>query len=111
MRECSVGWWQRISPLIHRANQRNGPGSFWRKPNSGIPTAASYFNLTHPDKALRILDRDESEANLNWNVAVGMVRPDDSLRDAIDGALERLRADGTIERIYRRYGVILQSPK
>jgi len=75
------------------------------------PTVASYFNLTHPDKALRILDRDESEANLNWNVAVGMVRPDDSLRDAIDGALERLRADGTVERIYRRYGVILQSPK
>ncbi|MBR1276924.1 ABC transporter substrate-binding protein [Bradyrhizobium sp. AUGA SZCCT0283] len=75
------------------------------------PTAASYFNLTHPDKALRILDRDESEANLNWNVAVGMVRPDDSLRDAIDAALERLRADGTIDRIYRRYGVILQSPK
>jgi polar amino acid transport system substrate-binding protein len=75
------------------------------------PTVASYFNLTHPDKALRILDRDESEANLNWNVAVGMVRPDDSLRDAIDGALERLRADGAVERIYRRYGVILPSPK
>ena len=75
------------------------------------PTAAGYFNLTHPDRALRILDRDESEANLNWNVAVGMVRPDDSLRDAIDGALERLRADGTVERIYRRYGIILQSPK
>jgi polar amino acid transport system substrate-binding protein len=75
------------------------------------PTVASYFNLTHPDKALRILDRDESEANLNWNVAVGMVRPDDSLRDAIDTALERLRADGTIDRIYRRYGIVLQSPK
>src|SRR5215470_3454383 len=75
------------------------------------PTVASYFNLTHPDKAVRILDRDESEANLNWNVAVGMVRPDERLRDAIEGAMERLRADGTIERIYRRYGVVLQSPK
>ena len=75
------------------------------------PTMASYFNLTHPDKAVRILDRDESEADLNWNVAVGMVRPDDSLRDAMDGALERLRADGTIDRIYRRYGVVLQLPK
>lgn len=75
------------------------------------PTAASYFNLTHPDKALRILDRDESEANLNWNVAVGMVRPDDSLRDAIDGALERLRADGTVAKIYQRYGVVLQPPQ
>jgi len=75
------------------------------------PTAASYFNLTHPDKALRILDRDESVADLNWNVAVGMVRPDDALREAIDGALERLRNDGTIDRIYGRYGVVLQAPK
>jgi hypothetical protein len=48
------------------------------------PTAA-YFNLTHPDKAIRILGPDENEANLNWNVAVGMVRPDERLRDAIEG--------------------------
>ena len=75
------------------------------------PTVASYFNLTHPDKALRILDRDESVADLNWNVAVGMVRPDDALSEAIDGALERLRNDGTIDRIYGRYGVVLQAPR
>jgi polar amino acid transport system substrate-binding protein len=74
------------------------------------PTAAGYFNLTHPDKALRILDRDESEPDLNWNVAVGMLRPDDALREAIDGALERLRKDGTIDRIYGRYGIVLQAP-
>ena len=75
------------------------------------PTVAGYFNLTHPDNAVRILGLDESEANLNWNVAVGMVRPDEKLRDAIEAAMERLRADGTVDRIYRRYGVILQSPK
>jgi polar amino acid transport system substrate-binding protein len=75
------------------------------------PTVAAYFNLTHPDKALRILALDESEANLNWNVAVGMVRPDKALREAIDEIMERLRADGTVDRVYRRYGVILQSPK
>ena len=75
------------------------------------PTVSGYFNLTHPDKAVRILGPDESEANLNWNVAVGMVRPDEKLSDAIEGALERLRADGTVERIYRRYGIVLQSPK
>ena len=74
-------------------------------------TVAGYFNLTHPDNAVRILGLDESEANLNWNVAVGMVRPDEKLRDAIEAAMERLRADGTVDRIYRRYGVILQSPK
>jgi polar amino acid transport system substrate-binding protein len=75
------------------------------------PTIAAYFNQTHPDKTVRVLDLDESESNLNWNVAVGMVRPDQGLRDAVDAALQRLRDDGTIERIYRRYGVTLQSPK
>jgi polar amino acid transport system substrate-binding protein len=75
------------------------------------PTVAAYFNLTHPDKAVRVLPPDESETNLNWNVAVGMVRPDDKLRDAIEAALERLRADGTIKQIYARYGVVLQSPR
>ncbi|WFU41887.1 transporter substrate-binding domain-containing protein [Bradyrhizobium sp. CB82] len=75
------------------------------------PTAASYFNLTHPEKPVRILDRDESVTNLNWNVAVGMVRPDDALRDAIDAAIDRLRGDGTIDRIYRRYGIVLDAPK
>jgi polar amino acid transport system substrate-binding protein len=75
------------------------------------PTVASYFNLTHPDKTVRILDLDETEPNLNWNVAVGMIRPDESLRNAVDQALERLSADGTVERIYRRYGVALQMPR
>ena len=75
------------------------------------PAAAGYFNLTHPDKAVRILDPDESEPNLSWNVAVGMVRPDDGLRNAIDHALERLSADGTVDQIYRRYGVVLRMPR
>ena len=75
------------------------------------PAVAAWYNQTHPDKTVRILPPDESEANLNWNVAVGMIRPDDGLRDAIEGALDRLRADGTVERIYKRYGVVLQSPK
>jgi polar amino acid transport system substrate-binding protein len=75
------------------------------------PTVAAYFNLTHPDKAVRILDLDENEKNLNWNVAVGMVRPDDSFQDAVDQALDHLRTDGTIDGIYRRYGVTLHAPK
>jgi polar amino acid transport system substrate-binding protein len=73
------------------------------------PTTASYFNMTNPDKAVRILDLDESEPNLSWNVAVGMVRPDDPLRNAVDEAVKKLALDGTIDRIYRRYGVVLQT--
>ncbi|MET4374679.1 ABC-type amino acid transport substrate-binding protein [Bradyrhizobium sp. LB1.3] len=75
------------------------------------PTTASYFNLTHPDKAVHILGLDDNEADLNWNVAVGMVRPDDQLREAIERDPDRLRTDGTINRIYERYGVVLQAPR
>ena len=57
------------------------------------------------DQQVRAVDIGKS------NVAIGMVRADQGLRDAIDAALEKLRADGTVERIYARYGVVLQSPK
>jgi polar amino acid transport system substrate-binding protein len=40
-----------------------------------------------------------------------MVRPDDKLRNAVNDALDHLRADGTVERIYARYGIVLQAPK
>ncbi|BAM86157.1 conserved exported hypothetical protein [Bradyrhizobium oligotrophicum S58] len=75
------------------------------------PANAAYYNQTHPDKTVRIIALDDSEASLNWNVAIGMVRPDDALREAIEAALARLRADGTVTRIYSRYGVTLQEPK
>ena len=74
------------------------------------PTVAAYFNLTHPDKALRILALDESEVNLNWNVAVGMVRPDHRLREAIErlwsGCVPTVRSTeftgATVSRCNRR---------
>jgi polar amino acid transport system substrate-binding protein len=75
------------------------------------PAMASYYNLRHPDKAVRILALEESEPDLAWNVAVGMVRPDEKLLQAIDAALDQLRADGTVERIYARYGITLQPPR
>jgi polar amino acid transport system substrate-binding protein len=48
---------------------------------------------------------------LNWNVAVGMVSPDDKLRQGVDAALEALLADGTLARIYARYDIELQPPQ
>ncbi|CCD91314.1 conserved exported hypothetical protein [Bradyrhizobium sp. ORS 375] len=75
------------------------------------PANAAYYNQTHPDKTLRIIALDDSEPSLNWNVAIGMIRPDDALREAVEAALARLRADGTVQRIYSRYGVTLQEPK
>ena len=72
---------------------------------------AGYFTATHPGKPIHLVDIDSLASGLSWNVAVGMVKPDPKLRDAIDATLAQLGADGTIQRIYARYGVTLQAPK
>lgn len=73
--------------------------------------AAGYFNVTHPGEALRMVDIDQLEPDFSWNVSVGMSKPDDNLRAAINGALNQLTADGTIKRIYAKYGIELKPPK
>jgi polar amino acid transport system substrate-binding protein len=75
------------------------------------PLTAGYYNLQHPDQKVTLLPLDEADHDLVWNVAVGMRRPDDALRSAIDQAIDRLRSDGEIARIYQRYGVTLQPPR
>jgi polar amino acid transport system substrate-binding protein len=75
------------------------------------PLSAGYYNLTHPAQAFTIVPPDEAQEGLVWNEAVGMRQPDDSLRAAIDAALDRLRTDGTIEKIYAKYGISLPPPR
>jgi len=75
------------------------------------PAAIGWFNQTHPDGRARRIPAFEDDPNLNWNVAVGMVSPDEQLRQGVDAALEALLADGTLARIYARYDVELQPPQ
>jgi polar amino acid transport system substrate-binding protein len=75
------------------------------------PLTAGYYNLQHPDHPVTLLPLDESEHDLVWNVAVGMRRPDDALRQAIDEAIDRLTANDVIAGIYRHYGVALGAPR
>ncbi len=75
------------------------------------PLTAGYYNLHHADHPVTLLPPDEAEHDLVWNVAIGMRRPDDALRQAIDQAIDRLSADGVIAGIYRRYGVTLEPPR
>jgi polar amino acid transport system substrate-binding protein len=75
------------------------------------PTSVGYYNLTHRHPKLRLVYAFDDEPNLSWNVAVGMRRPDQALKEAIDKAIDGLLADGTIKRIYARYGVELRPPK
>jgi polar amino acid transport system substrate-binding protein len=75
------------------------------------PTSVGYFNLRHPEAKLRLVYAFEGDPDLAWNVAVGMRRPDAALRQAIDAALARLIADGTVKRVYARYGIEVQPPR
>ena len=75
------------------------------------PLAIGYFNQTHPGHRLRLVDAFAGEPGLGWNIAVGMVAPDPPLRAAIDAALDRLAAAGTIAAIYRGYGAALPAPR
>jgi polar amino acid transport system substrate-binding protein len=74
------------------------------------PIAVAYYNHQHPGQALRYVPPDPAEPRLIWNVGVGLVKPDPELQAAIDAALAKLAADGTIASIYARYGITLQPP-
>jgi polar amino acid transport system substrate-binding protein len=75
------------------------------------PVTVGWFNLQHADTPLRLIPAFDNEQDLSWNIAAGLFRPDDKLRARVDAAIEKLQADGTIARIYARYGVELRPPQ
>jgi polar amino acid transport system substrate-binding protein len=75
------------------------------------PGAIGWFNLRHAEAPLRRIAALDGEADLNWNVVVGMLSPDDKLRQGMDAALDALMADGTIARAYARYGIEFKPPE
>ena len=75
------------------------------------PATVGWFNLQHADKKLRLIPAFQDDPDLNWNIAAGLIRPDDKLRARVDSAIEALLADGTIAQIYARYGIELRPPQ
>ena len=73
---------------------------------AAVSTATmSYYILQHPDSGLRLVNAFDGEPQLTWEVAVGLRKSDAALVDAINEILEKLIADGTLTRIYAKYGV------
>ena len=75
------------------------------------PMTVGWFNRQHADKPLRLIPAFDNDQDLNWNIAAGLLRPDDKLRQRVDAAIEALLADGTIAQIYARYGIELRPPQ
>jgi len=75
------------------------------------PLSAGWYNLNHSSQGFAVISPDETAGDLVWNAAVGIRQPDDKLRDAIDAALDRLRAEGAITTIYAKYGISVLPPR
>jgi ABC-type amino acid transport substrate-binding protein len=69
------------------------------------PATVGYYNLLHKDAALTMVPAYESTPELRWAIAVGLRKADDALLNAVNDALERLLAQGTVKRIYASYGI------
>ncbi len=65
----------------------------------------SHYIFQHPESGLRLVDAFDGESELNWEVAVGLRKSDAALVDAVNKILEKLLADGTLARIYAKYGI------
>lgn len=74
------------------------------------PASIAYYIHSHPGSGLRYIHAYDTEPELNWNLAVGLRRSDDSLVAAVNGALGKLTRDGTLGSIYTRYGVDFRQP-
>jgi ABC-type amino acid transport substrate-binding protein len=69
------------------------------------PASIGYYNLLHKDAPVTLVRAYESVPELRWEVAVGMRKSDDAMVAAVNEALDRMLANGTVSRIYSSYGI------
>src|SRR5664279_4439237 len=69
------------------------------------PASIGYYKLLHKDAPVTLVRAYESQPELRWEIAVGMRKSDDALVAAVNEAIDRLLADGTVNRIYASYGI------
>jgi polar amino acid transport system substrate-binding protein len=74
------------------------------------PATIGYYNSLHKDRPVTLVRAYESTPELRWDVAVGMRKADDALVSAVNQALDRMLAQGTVQQIYASYGVELGVP-
>ena len=75
------------------------------------PTAIGWYNMVHPQADIRMIPAFAGDPDFSWNLAVGMIGPDERLRQQVDAALSDMLADGTVARIYARYGIEARPPE
>ena len=75
------------------------------------PASVGYWNQTHPEQPFELVPAYLREPDLRWQLAVGVRRPDQPLREAIDRAVTEMLEDGTVARVYAGYGIAHDPPE
>lgn len=70
----------------------------------------SYYIHTRPESGIQLVYAFDSAPELSWEVAVGLRKSDQALVDEVNKVLDRLLSDGTLTRIYAKYGVEHRKP-
>jgi polar amino acid transport system substrate-binding protein len=74
------------------------------------PATIEYYNTTHKTAPLTLVRAYEGMPELRWEIAVGMRKADDALVAAVNAALDRMLAQGVVNRIYASYGIEQRLP-
>ncbi len=69
-----------------------------------------WYLKQNPSSPIRFVHAYDGEEDMSWTLAVGLRRADQAMVDTVNQALDRLMADGTIERIYAKYGIAWRRP-
>lgn len=70
----------------------------------------SYYIFRNPESGLQLVHAFDSAPELTWEVAVGLRKSDEALVNEVNKVLDKLLADGTVTRIYSKYGVEHRRP-
>jgi polar amino acid transport system substrate-binding protein len=100
-----------ITPFVFESEMMAALASREIEAAAVTPIAIGWYRVAHPEAHIRMIEAFADDPDLNWNLAVGMIGPDDKLRQQIDAALGQMLADGTIAHIYARYGIELRRPE
>ena len=74
------------------------------------PATITWYARQHPEAGIRAIPAYDHEPKLAWDVSVGMRKSDQALVDAVNNVLDGLLKDGTVARVYEKYGVQQRMP-
>ena len=70
-----------------------------------------WYQKTHPESGLRIVDALVVDPDLDYNVAITLRNTDVGLLEKVNAVLDGLKSDGSLTRLFADYGITYRAPK